>query len=364
MKVPTNKPSSDSEAKDLISSCTTTSATLHKLLPVKICRHTVMALVDSGNSFYNALFLAVAKRINLHEYQPYKGSPVGTAFVGSSLNIVGIIPSIAFNITGDTGKEHSLTSRLVIVKHLSCGLNLSLPFMVQHGLDQLHSQGILLKTNKNVRFPLYRNITHARRRLKEEKLKIPQINVITLGDRSATVSSKLCQTIPPRSGRLIPVHVDETSIRDPTDSVFTFKNTFIQKTNKLHPDQDESYLGLNSIDQVVSVSDSNEVEIYFFNDSQHPVTISSNYIIGSVSIPEHHPSVIDMTNVMTIAEESQKPSDWMNNTPSAKLTPSSHNQRRDYVRQVLDFHNNSTLQKNPNIANQLIDLIMIFWCFL
>ena len=210
-------------------------------------------------------------------------------------------------------------------------------------------------------FPFIETAITPNGRLKEDKVNVPQINVITLGDRSATVSSKLRQTIPPRTGRLIPVHVDETSIKDPTDSVFTFKNAFIQKTNKLLPDQDASYLGLNSIDQVVSVSNSNEVEIYFFNESQHPVTIGSNCIIGNVSIPEHHPSVIDMTNVMTIAEESQKPSDWMNNTPSAKLNPSSHNQRRDYVRQVLDFHNNSTLQKNPHIANQLIDLIMIFW---
>ena len=361
MKVPNNKTSSDSEVKDLISSCTSTSATLHKLLPVKICGHTVMALVDSGNSFYNALSLAVAKRINLYDYQPYKGSPVGTASVGSSLNIVGIIPSITFNITDDTGKEHALTSRLVIVKHLSCRLNLSLPFKVKHGLDQLHSQGILLKTQQNVCFPLYRNLKHVRRRLKEEKSTVPQINVITLGDRSATVSNKIRQTIPPRTGRLIPVCVEETSIKDPIDSVFTFKDAFIQKTNKLHPDQDESYLGLNSTDQAVSVSDSNQVEIYFFNESQHPVTIISNCIIGSVSIPVHHPSVIDMTNVMTIAEESQKPSDWMNNTPSVKLNSSSRNKRRDYIRQVLDFHNNSTLQKNPNIANRLIDLIMHFW---
>ena len=76
-----NKISSNSEVKDLISSCHTTSAALHKLLPVKLCGHTVMALVDSGNSFYNALSLSVAKRIKLLDYQPYRGSPVGTASV-------------------------------------------------------------------------------------------------------------------------------------------------------------------------------------------------------------------------------------------------------------------------------------------
>ena len=152
-----------SEVKDLISSCSATSANLHKLLPVKLHGHMIMALVDRGNSFYNALSLSVAKRINLRDYQPYTGSPVGTVSIGSSIDIVGVVPSISLQLQDDSGKEHAMTSRLVIVKHLSCGLNISLPFLVEHGLDQLHSQGVLLKNPQNLRFPLYRNISHARR---------------------------------------------------------------------------------------------------------------------------------------------------------------------------------------------------------
>ena len=108
-----------------------------------------------------------------------------------------------------------------------------------------------------------------------------------------------------------------------------FKNAFIQKINKLHPDQDKSYLGLNLIDQAISVSDSNKVEVYFFNESHSPVTISSNCVIGNVSIQEHHPSVIDMTSVMTVAEDFSPTSDWMNNIHSAKLTPASHGRQRE-----------------------------------
>ena len=361
MSASINKISSDFDVKELIRSCHTISASLHKLLPVKLNGYTVMALVDSGNSFCNALSLSVAKRIHLLNYQPYTGSPVGTASVGSSINIVGIVPSFDLHVPDDTGKEHVMPSRLVIVKHLSCGLNISLPFMVEHGLDLIISQGILLKNPKNIRFPLYRNINHARRRLKNDLDEAPQINVVTVGEQSAIVSSKMRQTIPPRTGKLIPVRVEETKVQDPTDSVFTFKDSFIGKIEKLHPDQDETYLGLNSLDQVVSVSDSNEVEIYFFNESSHPVTISSNCVIGNILIPEHHPSAIDMTKVMTIAENPLPPSDWMNNTPSAKLTPSSHEKRREYIRQVLNFYNNPILQKNSRIAGQIIDLIMIFW---
>ena len=79
----------------------------------------------------------------------------------------------------------------------------------------------------------------------------------------------------------------------------------------MHPDQDESYLGLNSIDQAVLVSDSKDVEIYLFNESFSPVTIDSNCVIGSISVPEHHPSVIDMTSVLTIAPDSSSESLWI-----------------------------------------------------
>ena len=223
-----NKITSVTDMKDLIGSLTSTSANLHKLLPVKINGHIVMSLIDSGNSFYNALSQSVAKRIGLVDYQPYKGSPVGTASIGSSINVVGIVPTINFRLTDETGKEHSLPSRLMIVKHLSCGLNISLPFLVEHGLDQMHSQGILLNASKDLRFPLYRNVQHARKRLKKKNQGEPQINVITLGERIVDVSSKARQTIPPRTGRLLPVQIDEISIEEPTDSVFSFKDTFLK----------------------------------------------------------------------------------------------------------------------------------------
>ena len=132
------------DIKELISSCRTISAYLHKLLPVKLNGYTVMALIDSGNTFCNALTLSVAKIIQLLDYQPYTGSPVGTASVGSSINIVGVIPSCDLHVHDDTRKEHVMPSRLVLVKHLSCGLNISLPFLVEQGLDFIISQGIML----------------------------------------------------------------------------------------------------------------------------------------------------------------------------------------------------------------------------
>ena len=133
--------SSTKEVWDLISSCNTASATLKKLLPVKICGSIVLGLVDSGNSFYNTISSAVAAKMGLTYYQPCDGPPVGTGSVGSKLDIIRLIHSTTFSLTDESGEEHKLTSRLVIAKHLSCGLNLSLPFLVVKGLDQLNSQG-------------------------------------------------------------------------------------------------------------------------------------------------------------------------------------------------------------------------------
>ena len=64
---------------------------------------------------------------------------------------------------------------------------------------------------------------------------------------------------------------------------------------------------------------------------------------------------------MTTAPDSSSTSAWMNNVPSAELSRVAHANRNKYVQQVLDLANNLTLTKNPNIAGQLVDLIMIFW---
>ena len=200
--------------------------------------------------------------------------------------------------------------------------------------------------------------------MKVEKIDSPRISVITFGDNSITVSNQVRQTIPPRTGRLFPATLDKTFVGKPTDSIFSFKNAIIHKinklNNKLHPGQDESYLGLNSIDQAVLVSDSNDVENYFFNESFSRVTISSNCVIGSISVPEHHPAVVDMTSVLTIAPDCFSESLWMNNVPSAELSRKAHAHKREHVHQVLDISNNPTLLKHLDIAGQLFDLIMIF----
>ena len=182
------------------------------------------------------------------------------------------------------------------------------------------------------------------------------------------MSNRVRQTIPPRTGKLINALVPgNTIVNEPTDTVFSYKNSFLNKVSALskvntsHPSQDETYSGLNLLDQATSVSDNNEVNVYFFNESDVPLTISGNCIIGSIVIPEPHSVIIDMNNVMTIEPDSSSETLWLNNVPSNKLLQSSKIHRREYVHKVLDVPNSLPLQQHPDVTEQLLDLILNFW---
>ena len=109
------------------------------------------------------------------------------------------------------------------------------------------------------------------------------------------------------------------------------------------------------------VTESNNIDVYFLNESNTPITIRSNCVIELINIPESHAEVIDMSNVMIIASDSSPKTTWVNNTPSAELHHFAFAHRREYVDQVLDVPNSPSLQENSDITGQLVDLIMSFW---
>ena len=157
--------------------------------------------------------------------------------------------------------------------------------------------------------------------------KSPTVGAINITNSTAEVSNKIRQTIPPHTGKLINATIlGKTIVNNQTDTVFSYKNSFLNKVhvlraNKEHPSQDETYFGINSLDQATTISESNELNVYFFNESEIPVTISSNCIIGSIAIPASHAKIVDMNNVMTIGSDPSPDASWLNNIPSAKLKP-------------------------------------------
>ena len=146
-------------------------------------------------------------------------------------------------------------------------------------------------------------------------------SVITLGESTVEPSNKNRQIVPPRTGKVLNAMVNGKAVaQKQADTVFSYKNSFINKIhhfslNKEHPSQDENYFGLNSLDQAVLVNNSNKIDVYFFNETNTPITISRNCVIGSINIPESHAEVVDI-NVMTIAADSGSEATWLNNIPS------------------------------------------------
>ena len=61
---------------------------------------------------------------------------MGTAQDGSTLEIVGMINKISLSLLDGYGRTSHFTPYLVIVKRLFCGLYISLPFLVENGLDR------------------------------------------------------------------------------------------------------------------------------------------------------------------------------------------------------------------------------------
>ena len=131
--------------------------------------------------------------------------------------------------------------------------------------------------------------------------------------------------------------------------------------NKLHPEQDDSYPSLNSFDQAVRLTNSEEVEVYFFNELETPVTIGSNCLIGNISIPEHHSVSINMDKVLSVSPDDSLDPSWMNNKLPSELSRSACARRREYVSQIVKSNDNPIHKDHSDVSDQLIDLIMTFW---
>ena len=106
-------------------------------------------------------------------------------------------------------------------------------------------------------------------------LKAPSVSIVQEHESRLPSSINLC------TGKLINATISGKAIvKELTDTVFSFKNSFLNKihvlANKEHPSQDEAYFGLNSLDQATSISKSNKLNMYFFNESKVPLTISGN----------------------------------------------------------------------------------------
>ena len=124
-----------------------------KYLPVTINDFPVRALLDSGNTLCSAISLDFYLSIGFTRSQirPYTRTTVGTADKTNSLRILGVPPQRLKIRVG--GILRNFPFNPVIIENLASAVNLSGPFMVELGLDQLHSEQCIQIMGKKV--PLF-----------------------------------------------------------------------------------------------------------------------------------------------------------------------------------------------------------------
>lgn len=329
-----------------------------KYLPVEIAGHLLLGLVDSGNIFYNVMSESLANNLKL-KIRKYNGPIVGTAKSGEFLDVTGIVKNVNLYVYDVNSSKYKLKSDFVIMPQLTCGINISLPFLIRNKLDQLHSEHALYFTKKRVKLPLFKGKEHAERASPKSRYQ-PSLLSITDITHNGYASEK--RIIPPHSGISLIVKLNK-KVPQIADTLFSFSDQFLSKlTTQLPTGHSQPiHLGINSIDQAVSLDNDHQFKLFIFNETGTPLTITKGTKVGFIHVPENQPVSVDINSICsseTIATDSAK---WYNNIPSNQLKKRDFAKRQSYIQEIIGYENNPYLRKNPKIATSLVKLLLTYW---
>jgi len=133
------------------------------LCPVKVNGQAAYALIDSGNVVTNAISEEFARKLFRDQFdQAVVASArfryLGTADKkGNKMKVLGVTKNpvvLRFGGSSAVYKTHPL-----VLQGLSMAINISGPFLQEHGIDQLHSKGSLRVKGKLVPLITYRHLT-------------------------------------------------------------------------------------------------------------------------------------------------------------------------------------------------------------
>ena len=128
------------------------------LCPVKLNNCSSFALIDSGNVIVNAISEKFAIRLfsgKLDEnIKPLSYTHIGTADQKARMRVLGVTKSpVTLRFGGASVKFYTSP---IVIRNLNTDVNISGPFLADHGIDQLHSKGALKVKGKLVRLFTYR----------------------------------------------------------------------------------------------------------------------------------------------------------------------------------------------------------------
>ena len=153
---------------------------------------------------------------------------------GHPLRIAGVLNNVKLQMMDSLGTTNNFTTTLLVVKDLSCGFNISGPWLHLMKMDQLHPQGCLRRGSNT--FPMYSSMAHARQHLlsvKEPPSKTEQLSVISEDTMKVYTKSQGITMIPSQSGTTITaVLTDPIPIVQSGVNMFNYSSSFLHKMNK------------------------------------------------------------------------------------------------------------------------------------
>ena len=263
-----------------------------------------MALVDSGNTAANAMSYSLASTIGVSgRIEPYSGPKINTAKKDASLRVIGVIRRLEFRIKDDKGRAHRFTSSFIIIDKLSNGINISLPWLIRHRFDQIHTEGILKRDG--VKYPVYSSY-HLQKQVGDRMVTIEHKIAYRDADAIQTTSegkepsiveitSDEClpvynrnphcyrTKVPPNTGVKLNIQLADGRTLDDSLHIFEFSEKFLNRLeiNQVTMGSHGDLSDINYFPQLVRPEDG-ELKIQFLNNSPQEVFISHNCHIGSV----------------------------------------------------------------------------------
>ena len=168
-----------------------------------------LAMVDSGNLVVNAMSSHFARRVlkttQLAPYLTPLKCKIGTAQKGASMQLLGVIREPLTLRFGRGTKSY--LSRPLVFEGLNSDFNLAGPFLAQHHIDQLHSQGSLRVQDTTI--PLVAPKKTSSSPLDHISVVTPKIN-----QESNGIYLQHGIEVPPKTGMWVECHVPAARSED------------------------------------------------------------------------------------------------------------------------------------------------------
>ena len=98
--------------------------------------------------------------------------------------------------------------------------------------------------------------------------------------------------------------------------------------------------------------------ISFLNDTDKPITINTNCMIGFISLtsPYQVANLDEMSSPTSLSE-------WEGNASYSSLSPTDQMKRRELVKSMIRANESPLMKSSDTVTNQVIDLMIKVWDF-